>query len=485
MIPSVRQVTEATPAKRDRFVDVVRLFSLLVVIGGHGVMLMVVFGPDRWTFGNVLDSSTRLQAATWLLQVMPLFFFAGTAASLLSYRGTDAARWLFRRVQRLYRPVFYYLAGWVTVLLVARRYLPDEAYDNVAGVGIQLTWFLGAYMLVLLGVPLLHKIRTARAMWTTVACLVAVFAAIDQVRIADGPQWIGYLNFAAWYVAGVLGVGYSRRLVRRQTALAVGLGALVVNLALVGFGPYEVSLVTVPSQQLSNMTPPSVVLCGHMLFVCGLAIWAQPAITRFASDARVWWFVAIGNRGAMTLYLWHLVALIVVFAVSHQLGYDRHSTDQPHFWWLVAVQVVALYALTSVLFWVLQPLENTPIRWWDAKIAPLSRGRQIGAWVGLVAIVATNLMSAKEGLKGPGLVWVPLFVVALLATRAVMPASQGETETPEVGGRPDPQGETETPGVGGGPDLQGETETPGVGGRPDLQGETETPGVSGGPDLQG
>ena len=477
MIPSVQQVAEATPATRDRFVDVVRLFSLLVVIGGHGVMLMVVFGPDRWTFGNVLDSSTRLQAVTWVLQVMPLFFFAGTAASMLSYKGVspgparkrgtsgacagkaeedsrtggaadddnaagvragraaarggpgdtpegvDSAGWLFRRVQRLYRPVFYYLAGWVVALLVARRYLSDEEYDSVAGVGIQLTWFLGAYMLVLLGVPALHKIRTARAMWTTVACLVAVFAAIDQVRIADGPVWIGYLNFAAWSVAGVLGVGYSRRLVRRRTALLVGLGAFGANVLLVAFGPYELSLVTVSGQHLSNMTPPSVVLCGHMLFLCGLAIWLRPAIARFASHARVWWFVAIGNRGAMTLYLWHLVALIAVFAVSHVLGHDRESTHQPGFWWLVAVQVVALYALTCVLFWVLQPLENTPIPWWDAKIAPLSRRREVWAWVGLVAIVVTNLMSAKEGLKGPGLVWVPLFVITLLATRAIMPTT--------------------------------------------------------------
>jgi len=425
VIPSVREVEQTTPVTRDRFVDVVRLFSLLVVIGGHAVMLLVTVTPDRWTFGNVLDGSPRLQLLTWVLQVMPLFFFAGVAASLHSYTGTDAARWLFRRVQRLYRPVFYYLAGWLVALTIARRYLSDQAYNNIAGVGIQLTWFLGAYMLVLVGVPALHKITSARALWTTLAGMVAVVAVIDQVRIAGGPGLVGYLNFAAWYVAGVLGVGYVRGLITRRTALLVALGAFAVNVVLVTAGPYEVSLVTVRGLHLSNMTPPTVVLCGHMLFLCALAIWARPAVTRAAANARVWWFVAIGNRGAMTLYLWHLVALIIVFAASHVLGHDRVSTEQPGFWCLVAVQVLAVYALTCVLFWLLQPLENTPLPWWDAKVAPLSTPRAAVAWAGLLAIVVTNLMSAKEGLKGPGLVWVPLFVAALLGTRAIMPTKPG------------------------------------------------------------
>jgi len=432
VIPSVQQVAAATPAARDRFVDVVRLSSLLVVIGGHGFMLLVDISPDRWRFGNVLAGSERLQLLTWLFQVMPLFFFAGVAASMFSDADRDGAGWLFRRVQRLYRPVFYYVAAWLVTLAIAAHYLSDQAYNNVAGVGIQLTWFLGAYMLVLLGVPAMRQIRTPRALWTTVAVMVAVVAFVDQVRIAGGPELVGYVNFAAWYVAGVLGVGYAHRLVPRTTALAVALGAIATNTVLVAFGPYELSLVTVPGQELSNMTPPSLVLCGHMLFLCGMAIWAAPAINRFAANARVWWFVAIGNRGAMTLYLWHLLALIIIFAVSHALGHDRVASTQPGFWWLVAIQLVALYAFTCVLFWLLQPLENTPIPWWDAKTAPLTPRRQLVAWAGLAAIVLTNLMSAKEGLKGPGLVWVPLFIVSLLVTRAIMPTIPAEHDKPRT-----------------------------------------------------
>ena len=115
VLPSVQQVAEATPATRDRFVDVVRLFCLLVVITGHGTMLLVIVEPGRWRFGNALAGSPVLQALTWVLQVMPLFFFAGAAACVSSCR-TSAARGVHRHARpknraltsrnRRYRAVF-------------------------------------------------------------------------------------------------------------------------------------------------------------------------------------------------------------------------------------------------------------------------------------------------------------------------------------------------------------------------------------------
>ena len=61
---------------------------------------------------------------------------------------------------RLYRPVFYYLAFWVSALAILRYFLPEHVYDPVAGISIQLLWFLGAYVLVLAAVPLLARITT-------------------------------------------------------------------------------------------------------------------------------------------------------------------------------------------------------------------------------------------------------------------------------------------------------------------------------------
>ena len=66
-----------------------------------------------------------------------------------------------RRCTRLYRPVFYYLAFWWVSLAVLSAVLPEHVYEPLAGISIQLLWFLGAYVLVLATMPLLARVTTA------------------------------------------------------------------------------------------------------------------------------------------------------------------------------------------------------------------------------------------------------------------------------------------------------------------------------------
>ena len=112
-------------------------------------------------WSNLLTASPVFQALTWIFQIMPLFFFAGVAASIDTWTsGTSWGNWLMRRCTRLYRPVFYYLAFWGGALAALRLVLPEHVYEPVAGISIQLLWFLGA-RLVLATVPLLARITTA------------------------------------------------------------------------------------------------------------------------------------------------------------------------------------------------------------------------------------------------------------------------------------------------------------------------------------
>ncbi|MEI8083908.1 MAG: acyltransferase, partial [Actinomycetes bacterium] len=365
--PSLAVVTARTPVGRDRAIDVLRIASLIVVITGHGLMALITLDGDSLRLGNLLGLSWYLQLLTWLLQVMPLFFFAGGASSALSYKaGTDWGSWLLGRVQRLYRPVFYYLAFWVVALVILHAVLPFGVYEPVAGISVQLLWFLGVYVLVLACVPLLLRVRSGRDVAMVLVALGVCVAVIDTVRLRGGPGQLGLLNFVlVWLIPAVLGVAYVRRLVPRGAALVLAAAALVIDIGLATIGPYEVSLVTVPGQELSNMTPPSLLLAGHCIVLSALAIAVAPWLNRLASNARVWWFVAVGNSGAMTLYLWHLPALLVVFGVSHMLGHDRSDMAQPGFWLLVIVQMVAFYVVTAALFTLLLPVENLPLPWWD------------------------------------------------------------------------------------------------------------------------
>jgi hypothetical protein len=66
-----------------------------------------------------------------------------------------------------------------------------------------------------------------------------------------------------WLIPGMLGVAYRRRLLARRAALALGVVMLTVNVALLVFGSYELSLVGIETQHLKNMTPPSLLLAAR------------------------------------------------------------------------------------------------------------------------------------------------------------------------------------------------------------------------------
>lgn len=80
-----------TPADRDRVLDVIRIVSLGGVVLGHTVMAASIIRDHVLIWDNLLTTSALFQAMTWLLQIMPLFFFAGAAACVSSW--TPGTNW--------------------------------------------------------------------------------------------------------------------------------------------------------------------------------------------------------------------------------------------------------------------------------------------------------------------------------------------------------------------------------------------------------
>ena len=74
------------PVTRDRdgFVDVVRIAAVLVVVGGHWLTTTVIWDDTRITIENALSVIPDAHVVTWVLQVMPLLFFAGGFANARS-----------------------------------------------------------------------------------------------------------------------------------------------------------------------------------------------------------------------------------------------------------------------------------------------------------------------------------------------------------------------------------------------------------------
>jgi len=420
VFPSAAEIAQRTPADRDRAIDVIRIVSLVGVVAGHTIMATSIIDHDVFRWGNLLTTSVLFQALTWVFQIMPLFFFAGVAASVGSYdAGTSWGGWLLKRCTRLYRPVFYYLAFWAAALLILKPLLPIHVYEPVAGISTQLLWFLGAYVMVLAAVPLLTRITTRGRLVAAVAGTYALVALVDAIRINDH-AWsaLGYLNFVVWLIPGVLGVAYRRGLLTTAAALRFGLGMLAVNVALVWVGPYELSLVGIETQHIKNMTPPSLLLAGHAIMMCAFAIAAAPAISRWAARPQVWRLAVIGNTGAMTLYLWHMPALLGMHQAFDFAGLPRYP-GQPHFLVLSVYQTTIMAALVAGLFLLLRPLENNPLPLWDRGRVSAPGWRSAAVGTLLVIAGAATLASVGWGLKDTGLQCVSAMLVALIGARAL------------------------------------------------------------------
>jgi hypothetical protein len=100
------EAVKATPATRDRYVDFLRAASILVVVLGHWLIAIIAWDHGVIRSTSAIGKQSGLWLATWLFQVMPVFFFVGGYANLVAYdsarrRGDSTADFVRSRVRRL------------------------------------------------------------------------------------------------------------------------------------------------------------------------------------------------------------------------------------------------------------------------------------------------------------------------------------------------------------------------------------------------
>ncbi|MGV0838162.1 acyltransferase family protein [Mycolicibacterium thermoresistibile] len=410
--------------ERDRAVDVARIAALLVVVFGHCALLLATIDSGGVRVGNLLGAVPALAPVTWLVQIMPLFFLAGGAAGAYGWpadtpdRSAAWGAWLFTRAQRLCRPVFWYLAAWAAALLAVRMTLGVPSADRLGRESVALLWFLGVYLMVLAFVPALTRLRTGRSVAATVGLLVVAAAAGDGARFALGSPAASVGNLVVvWLIPVVIGVAYARRLVSTRAALAAAVGAFTAQLLLAATGRYDVSLVVTGTERVSNVSPPTLLLALHCVWMSCAFVAVAPMLRRWAAHPRVWRAVVVGNLGAMTLYLWHIVAIAVAAVTLHAVGLDAYDPHAPGFWGLLLLRAGVFAVVMLVLFRLLMPLEHRRLPWWDAPTSTLG-ARSVLAGAAVCGAGAALVVMAKTGLSGPvGWSALGLFLAAVIAAR--------------------------------------------------------------------
>ncbi|MFE5880863.1 acyltransferase family protein [Streptomyces hydrogenans] len=350
---SARELAAATPAGRDRYVDLLRVVSLGVVVLGHWLMAAVTADG----VGNLLAVVPELQAATWALQVMPVFFFVGGFAHALAHRSRPRyADFLRARLRRLLRPTMVFVAVWGAAALVLQTAGADGGLTGVAlRLVTQPLWFIGIYLAMVACTPPLLRAHE-RYGWGAFAALAAAAAAVDALRFAAGVPYVEFLNFAfVWLAVHQLGFLRADGMIRRPALLA-GAG-LAGTAALVALGPYPLSMIGMPGEKVSNMAPPTLALLCHGLWLIGAVELLKGPGTRFAARARVWRGVVAANGIAMTAFLWHLTAMLGVYGAMLGLGVRLPAPATAAWWAQLPLRLAAAVLLTALLVAVFRRFE--------------------------------------------------------------------------------------------------------------------------------
>jgi len=337
-------------SKRDLTLDIARVFCVLLVVVIH--LLMVGVGMDATgalSVSRPLEDQPWFDTATWIGQIMPLFFVVGGFASLTAWRslgrrGGTASDYVRNRVLRLAQPALPLFLFYVVVIGGARVVGVDPALLDVVivGAGAPL-WFLAAYTLCQAFVPVMAGWH-ARAPRATVGVLFAGAAVVDVIRYSSGIDEIGLANlFFVWLLVQQIGFWYADGwfAARRWWQLVgIAVACYLVLLPLTLIGPWDTDMLT-------NLNPPTLPLVFLGLAQACVLRLIRPILAKLMNThaARAVVFV-VGSR-LMTIYLWHLPVIIALSGIALLIPGASPAPASPTWWW---TRPIAYVVVMGVLF---------------------------------------------------------------------------------------------------------------------------------------
>ena len=367
MWQQAKRVAEQTPASRNRYVDLLRALSIGAVVLGHWVMAAPHGAGGRPHLAHLLDVVPWSHWLTWLFQVMPVFFFVGGFSNGTSWdsaraRGVAYGDWLEARMRRLLGPVVPLIALWAALgILGAALGVPEGMIRVGSQVALVPVWFLAIYLLIVLLVP------ATRAAWhrlglASILLPALVAAALDWLFFAHTAwRWTGWLNYLfIWSTVHQLGYAWQAGRLgapARAAAWVIGASTLVL---LTQWGPYPTSLVGVPSQAISNTTPPKLPLLALGLTQIGLLLSIEGPMRRWLDKSGVWTATVLVNGLIMTVFLWHSTVMMLAIGAGFWLvpSVFEASPGSPLWWALRPAWVAAFAALTFPFLLVFREVER-------------------------------------------------------------------------------------------------------------------------------
>lgn len=369
-MPNLKEIADQTPPGRERYMDFLRAFSILSVVLGHWFIAIIYWNNQRIGVGNVIGNVRGLWAATWVFQVIPLFFFVGgfaNAKTLAGFqrRGEPIGLFLRTRLARLLRPTAVFLAVWLPIQLVL--HIIDIGGNRLIRGGIvpfAPLWFLLVYLGVVLLSPVMLKLHQRFRLWVPLA-LIAVAAIVDLAAFGADIHRLRWVNLGAiWLFAHQLGFFYadgSLPAIPRFKHLAGAVGGLAALVVLTNSGVYPGSMIGNHADRVSNMNPPTLCIIALTIWQVSLAMVLRPPLTRWLQRPKPWVAVIAANASIMTIYLWHMTAYTIVTLIAYPLGFGRTAGDST-WWWQRPLWTIGPALVLVLLVRIFMRFEQGPLQ---------------------------------------------------------------------------------------------------------------------------
>ena len=291
----VDRAVDATPKSRNRVVDTWRVIALLAVVFGHWLAASVWVEPDGTvTVLNTLEWIPYAGWFTWIVQVMPVFFFVGGYANAraLEKSTTNRRSWITIRFRRLFTPAVPVILLWTLLAFILRNFIDaDLVYAGVLNATLPL-WFLAVYLTLVAIAPLTLAWWHRWGLWS-VGCVRPSGHRQSTWRIAVWmcPASAGSTSYSCGEPSTNSGTG--GQLVRRTMhvlqpggAMALSVAALAGLVLVTSIGWYPVAMLTIPGGGPQNVTPPTSAMTLLALMQIGVILATVRWVAAWAKSRR-------------------------------------------------------------------------------------------------------------------------------------------------------------------------------------------------------
>jgi hypothetical protein len=276
-------------------------------------------------------------------------------------------------------------------------------------------------------------------------------AGVDAATLDAHLPLIGFANYLLvwgsmhqWGFAWQDGTLTRRRW--RPVALATAGTALLAGLLV--WGPFPVDMIGT-GERVGNTTPPSIALLAFAAAQTGLLLVLEPAASRRLARASRWRLVPRLSSAVMTVYLWHMVPVVIVAVTLYATGVMPQPRIGSAQWWELrpawfAVLILVLAPLALAVMRGQRPMRRLPAGLGTARRWSFAL---LGCGIAALALALTRLAIGGFAPSGhPAWQYLTIYAagltVTLLSGRPRSYGSPTDPHKPEPGAR---LGTTPTP----------------------------------------